>query len=125
MWAVCAVFFCFAFVSGQMWNHIRGPPFFHRTKNGPVYINGGSHGQFVLESYIVAVLNGAVVVGMILMIEAAGGVKNTEVVRSQAEGKRRRFQSVVGLVLVCVFFSLLLSVFRAKTQGYPYSFLFK
>lgn len=57
MWAVCAVFFCFAFVSGQMWNHIRGPPFFHRTKNGPVYINGGSHGQFVLESYIVAVLS--------------------------------------------------------------------
>ncbi|KAJ8724766.1 hypothetical protein PYW07_015724 [Mythimna separata] len=125
MWAVCAVFFCFALVSGQMWNHIRGPPFFHRTKNGPVYINGGSHGQFILESYIVAVLNGAVVVGMILMIEAAGGVKNTEVVRSQAEGKRRRFQSIVGLILVCVFFSLLLSVFRAKTQGYPYSFLFK
>ncbi|CAB3220804.1 unnamed protein product [Arctia plantaginis] len=124
MWAVGAVFFCFAMVSGQMWNQIRGPPFFHRTKNGPVYINGGSHGQFVLESYIVAILNGAVVVGMILMIEAAGGIKS-DVVRAPSEGKRRRFQSVVGLVLVCVFFSLLLSVFRAKTQGYPYSFLFK
>ncbi|XP_045763044.1 tumor suppressor candidate 3 [Maniola jurtina] len=124
MWAVAAVFFCFAMVSGQMWNQIRGPPFFHRSKNGPVYINGGSHGQFVLESYIVAILNCAVVVGMILMIEAAGGVKGTDSQRPQ-EGKRRRFQSVVGLVLVCVFFSLLLSVFRAKTQGYPYSFLFK
>lgn len=68
--------------------------------------------------------DGAVVVGMILMIEAAGGVKNTEPVRlSSTEGKRRRFQSVVGLVLVCVFFSLLLSVFRAKTQGYPYRFV--
>ncbi|XP_072941518.1 dolichyl-diphosphooligosaccharide--protein glycosyltransferase subunit TUSC3 [Epargyreus clarus] len=124
MWAIGAVFFCFAMVSGQMWNQIRGPPFFHRSKNGPVYINGGSHGQFVLESYIVAILNGAVVVGMILMIEAAGGVKNSEA-RHDHDGKRRRFQSVVGLVLVCVFFSLLLSVFRAKTQGYPYSFLFK
>ncbi|CAH0717474.1 unnamed protein product, partial [Brenthis ino] len=124
LWAIGAVFFCFAMVSGQMWNQIRGPPFFHRTKNGPVYINGGSHGQFVLESYIVAILNGAVVVGMILMIEAAGGVKGTDIQRAQ-EGKRRRFQSVVGLVLVSVFFSLLLSVFRAKTQGYPYSFLFK
>ncbi|XP_049865360.1 tumor suppressor candidate 3 [Pectinophora gossypiella] len=123
MWATLAVIFCFTMISGQMWNQIRGPPFFHRTKNGPVYINGGSHGQFVLESYIVAILNGAVAVGVILMIEAAGGVKNKEV-RAQ-EGKRRRFQSVVGLVLVCVFFSLLLSVFRAKTQGYPYSFLFK
>ncbi|OWR48077.1 putative Tumor suppressor candidate [Danaus plexippus plexippus] len=118
MWAIIAVFICFAMVSGQMWNQIRGPPFFHRTKNGPVYINGGSHGQFVLESYIVAMLNCAVVVGMILMIEAAGGVNGKDV-RAQ-EGKRRRFYSVVGLVLVCVFFSLLLSVFRAKTQGYPY-----
>ncbi|XP_045459794.1 tumor suppressor candidate 3 isoform X2 [Melitaea cinxia] len=124
MWAVIAIFFCFSMVSGQMWNQIRGPPFFHRTKNGPVYINGGSHGQFVLESYIVAALNGAVVVGMIFMIEAAGGVKGTDIHRAQ-EGKRRRFQFVVGLVLVCVFFSLLLSIFRSKTQGYPYSFLFK
>ncbi|CAK1578008.1 unnamed protein product [Parnassius mnemosyne] len=125
MWAVAAVFFCFTMVSGQMWNQIRGPPFYHRSKNGPVYINGGSHGQFVLESYIVAILNGAVVVGMILMIEAAGGVRSTDIARTTVEGKRRRFQSVVGLVLVCAFFSLLLSVFRAKTQGYPYSFLFK
>ncbi|XP_041972810.1 tumor suppressor candidate 3 [Aricia agestis] len=124
MWAVAALFFCFAMVSGQMWNQIRGPPFFHKGKSGPVYINGGSHGQFILESYIVAMLNCAVVVGMILMIEAAGGAKGTEVNRAQ-DGKRRRFQSIVGLVLVCVFFSLLLSVFRTKTQGYPYSFLFK
>ncbi|XP_038213074.1 tumor suppressor candidate 3 [Zerene cesonia] len=124
MWAVSALFFCFAMVSGQMWNQIRGPPFFHKTKTGPVYINSGSHGQFVLESYIVAALNAAVVVGMILMIEAAGGVKGTEV-KSPQEGKKRRFQSVVGLVLLCVFFSLLLSIFRSKTQGYPYSFLFK
>ena len=125
IWAVAAVFFCFAMVSGQMWNQIRGPPFFHKTKNGPVYINRGSHGQFVLESYIVAVLNASVVIGMIIMIESAGGVKGSSESRPQVDGKRRRFQSVVGLVLVCVFFSLLLSVFRAKTQGYPYSFLFK
>ncbi|KAJ2950811.1 hypothetical protein O0L34_g9081 [Tuta absoluta] len=123
MWATLALGFCFMMVSGQMWNQIRGPPFFHRTKNGPVYINGGSHGQFVLESYIVAALNAAVVVGMVIIIEAAGGVQNKE--SRPQEGKRRRFQSVVGLVLVCVFFSLLLSVFRTKTQGYPYSFLFK
>ncbi|KOB69446.1 Magnesium transporter protein 1 [Operophtera brumata] len=41
------------------------------------------------------------------MIEAAGGVRGSEA-RSQADGKKRRFQTVVGLVLVCVFFSLLL-----------------
>lgn len=26
-----ALIFCFAMVSGQMWNHIRGPPFVHRV----------------------------------------------------------------------------------------------
>ncbi|CAH2063825.1 unnamed protein product, partial [Iphiclides podalirius] len=126
MWAGFALFFCFTMVSGQMWNQIRGPPFYHRSKNGPVYINGSSHGQFVLESYLVAALNALVVLGMIFMIEAAGGVKNVEdSSRAPTEGKKRRFQAVVGLVLLCVFFSALLSVFRAKTQGYPYSFLFK
>lgn len=40
--------------SGQMWNHIRGPPFVHRTNAGNIaYVHGSSQGQFVLETYIV------------------------------------------------------------------------
>lgn len=40
--------------SGQMWNHIRGPPFVHRTNTGNIaYVHGSSQGQFVLETYIV------------------------------------------------------------------------
>jgi len=54
----CSQFFCFAMVSGQMWNHIRGPPFAHKTSSGGVaYIHGSSQGQFVLETYIVMVLS--------------------------------------------------------------------
>lgn len=54
----CSQFFCFAMVSGQMWNHIRGPPFVHKTSSGGVaYIHGSSQGQFVLETYIVMVLS--------------------------------------------------------------------
>lgn len=57
-WAIGAVFFCFTMVSGQMWNHIRGPPFVHKAQNGGVaYIHGSSQGQFVLETYIVMVLS--------------------------------------------------------------------
>ncbi|KAF7284866.1 hypothetical protein GWI33_021507 [Rhynchophorus ferrugineus] len=99
IWGVSALLFCFTMTSGQMWNHIRGPPFVHRNQHGQVaYIHGSSQGQFVFETYIIMLLNGAVVLGMILMTEAAKGK---------------------------VFFSLLLSIFRTKTQGYPYSFLFK
>ena len=38
-----ALFFVFAMTSGQMWNHIRGPPLVHKTQGGQVaYIHGSS-----------------------------------------------------------------------------------
>jgi hypothetical protein len=37
----------------------------------------------------------------------------------------RRIQAVGGLCLLVFFYSLLLSIFRSKAGGYPYSFLFK
>jgi oligosaccharyltransferase complex subunit gamma len=53
-----SLFFCFAMVSGQMWNHIRGPPFVHKGQNGQImYVHGSSQGQFVVETYIVMVLS--------------------------------------------------------------------
>ncbi|XP_015517287.1 tumor suppressor candidate 3 [Neodiprion pinetum] len=117
IWGLNALFFTFAMVSGQMWNHIRGPPFIHKSQNGAVaYIHGSSQGQFILETYIVMVLNGAVVLGMIMMTEAAA---------RKGDVRKRRIFAVIGLGLVAVFFSLILSIFRNKAQGYPYSLLFK
>ncbi|XP_060530308.1 tumor suppressor candidate 3 [Cylas formicarius] len=117
MWGMWSLFFCFAMTSGQMWNHIRGPPFVHKNQNGQVvYIHGSSQGQFVFETYIIMFLNAAVVVGLILMTEASKG---------KGDARKRKIFAVVGLILVSVFFSLLLSVFKTKTQGYPYSFLFR
>ncbi|XP_015114234.1 tumor suppressor candidate 3 [Diachasma alloeum] len=117
MWGFGALFFTLTMISGQMWNHIRGPPFIHKSPNGNVaYIHGSSQGQFVLETYIVMVLNGAVVLGMILMTEAAS---------RKGDVKKRRIFAVIGAGLLAVFFSLLLSIFRNKAQGYPYSLLFK
>lgn len=58
MWGVMALIFTFAMVSGQMWNHIRGPPFLHKGQNGGVaYIHGSSQGQLVVETYIVMFLS--------------------------------------------------------------------
>lgn len=116
MWAAIAVFFCFAMISGQMWNHIRGPPLVHKSQNGGVaYIHGSSQGQLVVETYIVMFLNAMIVLGMILLIESG----------SQKSNSKNRIMAIIGLVLLTVFFSFLLSVFRSKAQGYPYSFLFK
>jgi oligosaccharyltransferase complex subunit gamma len=60
-------------------------------------------------------LDALVVVGMILLTESG----------SQTDMRKGKLMAIVGLVFVAVFFSLLLSAFRAKAHGYPYSFLFK
>lgn len=113
IWGLGALFFTLTMISGQMWNHIRSPPFIYKSPNGNVaYIHGSSQGQFVLETYIVMILNGAVVLGMILMTEAATSRKS--------DVKKRRIFIVIGAVIVAIFFSLLLSIFRNKAQGYPY-----
>lgn len=124
-WGLVSLCIVFAMTSGQMWNHIRGPPFMHRSSRGSVgYIHGSSGGQFIVETYFVIILNAAIVFGMILMHEAATSKGDSK--------KRKKFvfispkvMAVTGLAVVAIFFSLLLSVFRMKAQGYPYSFLFK
>ncbi|KAF4118926.1 hypothetical protein G5714_000977 [Onychostoma macrolepis] len=58
-WAMAALCVVFAMTSGQMWNHIRGPPYAHKNpQNGQVsYIHGSSQAQFVAESHIILLLN--------------------------------------------------------------------
>ncbi|XP_053434440.1 tumor suppressor candidate 3 isoform X3 [Nycticebus coucang] len=76
------------------------------------YIHGSSQAQFVAESHIILVLNAAITMGMVLLNEAA---------TSKGDVGKRRIICLVGLGLVVFFFSFLLSVFRSKYHGYPYS----
>jgi len=116
-WSLIALFFVFAMTSGQMWNHIRGPPFVQKTQSGGVaYIHGSSQGQFVLETYFVMMIYGLIVSGMIMLTEAG---------ESKSDVGKRKILAVVGLGLLAFFFSLILSIFRSKAGGYPYSFLIK
>lgn len=58
LWGLLALLFTFAMVSGQMWNHIRTPPFVSKSQNGGIsYFHGSSQGQLVFETYIVMVLS--------------------------------------------------------------------
>ena len=114
-WCMFAIFFVLSMISGQMWNHIRGPPFVHKTASGGVaYIHGSSQAQFVMETYFVLGMYGLFVLGMILLCEAGD---------QKADPGLRRIQAVAGLGLSMFFYSLILSIFRSKAGGYPYSFL--
>jgi len=114
-WCMLAIFFVLSMVSGQMWNHIRGPPFVHKSQSGGVaYIHGSSQAQFVLETYFVMGIYGLVVLGIILLCEAGD---------EKADPGLRRILAIAGLALTMFFYSLILSIFRSKAGGYPYSFL--
>uniref|UniRef100_A0A3B5PTD0 Dolichyl-diphosphooligosaccharide--protein glycosyltransferase subunit MAGT1 n=1 Tax=Xiphophorus maculatus TaxID=8083 RepID=A0A3B5PTD0_XIPMA len=78
------------------------------------YIHGSSQAQFVAETHIVLLFNGAVTAGIILLCEAA---------TSDIDTGKRKIMCVAGMCLVMLCFSWLLSIFRAKYHGYPYSFL--
>eukprot|EP00075_Anas_platyrhynchos_P022759 XP_027312012.1 tumor suppressor candidate 3 [Anas platyrhynchos] len=118
IWAMAALCVVFAMTSGQMWNHIRGPPYAHKNpQNGQVlYLC-----DFLRYPHICRFLdNGntdaAITMGMVLLNEAA---------TSKGDVGKRRIICLVGLGLVVFFFSFLLSIFRSKYHGYPYSFLIK
>lgn len=64
---------------------------------------------------VIFISDALIVVGMILLTESG----------SQGDMRKGKLMAIVGLVFVVVFFSLLLSAFRGKAHGYPYSFLFK
>lgn len=116
-WSMIIISFILIFISGQMWNQIRGPPLVHRNpKTGQIGFFAGGHGyQFIAETYIVFCLYGSVVIGMILMNEAPKYANDPAV---------KKAMSVGGLAMVTVFFSMILSIFRSKYQGYPYSLFF-
>lgn len=117
-WAMISLFIVFVMTSGQMWNHIRGPPLMTRNRmgTGMTYIHNSSGAQFVIETYIIILLNVAICAGMILLTEAMKG---------KADHRKRKISAMIGLGSTLIFFSLLLSIFRSKAHGYPYSFLFK
>lgn len=116
MWALSAVAIVLLMTSGQMWNHIRGAPFMPPGRNRN-FIHGSSSGQFGIETYLVMFINAGIAVGMVLMTDnlKAG---------DKSDMRRKKFLARVGFFMVIIFFSLLLSIFRQKSYGYPYRLLF-
>ncbi|KAF6032363.1 hypothetical protein EB796_009324 [Bugula neritina] len=114
-WGVIVISFILVMMSGQMWNQIRGASFAHRDpRTGAMsYIHGSSQGQFVMETYIVMGLHGAISIGVILMNEA-----NT---MKDLSDQQRKGMAGIGFAMLVFFFSVILAIFRSKYQGYPYS----
>lgn len=110
VWAAITVVFCLLMTSGQMWNHIRSPPMYHKSANGISYIHGSSQGQFISETYLIFMLN-ACFAGCIIMIIDSGLGKDNSV---------SKITTTVAVLFAALLFSAVLSIFKAKAGGYPY-----
>jgi oligosaccharyltransferase complex subunit gamma len=113
MWGVLIVSFVVIMCSGQMYNSIRGVPVAEKTSNGVSFISGNPQYQYIAESYIVILLYGGIVIGMIRLTDVKKGTVS----------KRKTF-ATIGIALVAFFFSVTISVFRVKNNDYPFRFLF-
>lgn len=117
IWAFSAVALVLLMTSGQMWNHIRGAPLMQRGRGQNTYIHGSSSGQYVIETYLVIAINAGIAIGIVLMTD---GLKGGD----RADTRKKKIMARLGFGMLVVFFSLLLSVFRQKSYGYPYRLLF-
>lgn len=118
VWAFTAVSIVLLMTSGQMWNHIRGAPLMQRGRNQNHYVHSSSSGQYVIETYLVMLINAGFALGVVVLTIALK-------LGDKADGKKRgKFLARAGFSMAILFFSLLLSIFRQKSYGYPYRLLF-
>lgn len=113
IWASVSLISILLFTSGHMFNHIRKVPYVTGDgKGGVTYFAGGFQTQYGLETQIVAALYGVLAFCAITL-----AIKVPRIAEP-------RSQSVVvfasGAVLFLMY-SFLLSVFRVKNGGYPFS----
>lgn len=72
-WASVCMAIVFAFMSGQMWNHIRGPPFImtNPQTRETSFVHGSTQYQLIAETYIVLALYAGVTAGVVILNDAA------------------------------------------------------
>lgn len=116
LWAAMSIFIILTMTSGQMWNHIRGPPPMGRQGNRMMFIANSSQMQYVFETYWVFVMYGMCSLGVILLGDCAGDIT--------LDNGKRKLWGFTGVIMFIVFYSFILSTFRSKYQGYPYKLLF-
>lgn len=116
VWRGLSLVFIYFGISGQVYNQIRGPPLMHPSPSGELMlIYGGSNFQFVAETFIVMLLYIAVTAGVIFINRVA----------ETSEPGKKKVYVLTGVALFCIAFSMLLSIFRKKYVGYPFSFLLR
>ncbi|KND88975.1 Magnesium transporter protein 1 [Tolypocladium ophioglossoides CBS 100239] len=113
LWAAGTMIAILLFTSGHMFNHIRKVPYVAGDGRGGVNIfASGFQSQLGLETQIVAAMYGVLAFGTIALATRIPRMTNP---------RAQLVAGVVWCVVIMTMSSFLLSVFRIKNGGYPFS----
>lgn len=113
IWASISLVSVLLFTSGHMFNHIRKVPYIAGDgKGGISYFAGGFQNQFGLETQIIAAIY-----GLLSFCTITLAVK----VPRMTDAKTQQVAVLIWGAVLFLMYSFLLSVFRFKNAGYPFS----
>ncbi|OLL22232.1 Dolichyl-diphosphooligosaccharide--protein glycosyltransferase subunit 3 [Neolecta irregularis DAH-3] len=115
-WAILSLFSIILFISGQMFNQIRGTPYLvSNGKGGVDYVADGFANQLGLESQMVCVIY--------ILLGLAVAKLTFDVPKKRTE-KEQNLLVFLWLGVIWVVNSALLDLFHLKNTGYPFRLLF-
>ncbi|KAL7675891.1 hypothetical protein ACOME3_002152 [Neoechinorhynchus agilis] len=123
-WAVLSVTAVLVFISGQMWNQIRNPPFDGGDGSKDIfekYIARSSSYQLLAETYLVFGSYLLGIVGLILLDKANRGEIISSGKKRKSSKKRKSEFMWAGVVLTMVGINLISYFFFLKNRSYPYT----
>ncbi|KAM3469338.1 hypothetical protein MY8738_010125 [Beauveria namnaoensis] len=113
IWASISLVSVLLFTSGHMFNHIRKVPYIAGDGKGSIsYFAGGFQNQFGLETQIVAAIY-----GLLSFCTITLAIK----VPRMTDAKTQQVTVLTWGAVLFLMYSFLLSVFRFKNVGYPFS----
>lgn len=113
VWAAVSLIGILLFTSGHMFNHIRKVPYVAGDGRGGIsYFAGGFQSQYGMETQIVAAMYGVLSFAAINL-----AVK----VPRMADARSQGVAVLAWVGVLYLMYSFLLSVFRMKNGGYPFS----
>jgi oligosaccharyltransferase complex subunit gamma len=115
LWASISMALVVIMSSGQMWNHVRSPPYAGQDNKRVQIILPQFQSQYAIESQIIAAIYAFATLALISLY-----VRVPESTTTQ----KQRILGWISLALFVFVFNLGIGVFRQKGMGYPFSLLF-
>ncbi|CAK7208230.1 oligosaccharyl transferase subunit ost3/OST6 [Sporothrix bragantina] len=113
IWAAISLISILLFTSGHMFNHIRKVPYVAGDGRGGIsYFAGGFQNQFGMETQLIAAMYGILSFAAISL-----AIKVPRI----ADEKVQQVAALIWGAVIFFVYSFLLSVFRMKNGGYPFS----